>query len=339
MSTINPLERRRLGGTDMEVTAVSLGGAGLGGIFGPVGDADGVAAVETALELGINYLDTSPKYGDAERKMGLALRGVPRDSFYLSSKVGTHPDKPGDYSAETAAWTVERSLEVLGVDFLDLCHIHEPEPHQLAQALGPGGAMETLVKLKDDGVIRSIGIGVRDHTLHRQAVATGHLDVCMMVNDYTLMRQEVIDMFALADEKGLGLVNGAALAMGLLSGRDPRTIGTPNWTPAAEEVRSAERVHEWCAERELPVLALALQFSLRQSHFDCTLIGASTAAEVSGCWEAIQFDIPESTWVELPTLLEQVRLNSAPIAAAQEPRSSGDAVHRKSIEDEVRQEQ
>ncbi len=225
MTNPDPLELRPLAKTAMTVTAVGLGGAGLGGIFGPVGDADGVAAVEQALELGINYLDTSPKYGEAERRMGMALRGVPRNSFLISSKVGTHPLRPGDYSAEAARWTVARSLQVLGVDHLDLCHIHEPEPEQLTTALAPGGAMEALVALKAEGVIRAIGIGVQDHALHRQAVDTGQLDVCMMVNDYTLLRQDVDDVFALAESKGLGLVNGAALAMGLLSGRDPTPSG------------------------------------------------------------------------------------------------------------------
>lgn len=309
MTTTNPLELRQLGNTHMKVTAVSLGGAGLGGIFGPVGDEDGVAAVEKALELGMNYLDTSPKYGQAERRMGLALRGVPRDSYYLSSKVGTHPEKPGDYSAEAARWTVARSLEVLGVDYLDLCHIHEPEPHQLTAALAPGGAMETLLELKKEGIIRAIGIGVQDHNLHRQAVESGHLDVCMMVNDYTLLRQNVEDIFALAEARGLGLVNGAALAMGLLSGRDPETVGTERWTPPAAEVQAAKHVHSWCTERGVPVLALALQFSLRQSHFDCTLIGASTASEVVGCWEALNFEIPEKVWEELPSFLNDIRVS------------------------------
>ena len=308
MDRIEVLERRRIGRTHMDVTAISLGGAGLGGIFGPVGDADGVAAVERALELGINYLDTSPKYGEAERRMGLALRGVPRDSYYISSKVGTHPNRrPGDYSADAARWTVDNSLRVLGVGYLDLCHIHEPEAPQLEEALAPGGAIEALLDLRAQGVIRAIGIGVQDHALLRRMIETGHADVAMMVNDYTLMRQYVEDVFVVAREHGVGLVNGAALAMGLLSGRDPDTIGTPRWTPPATSVAGAKRVHAWCAERGIPVLALALQFAIRQRGFDCTLIGAATAGEVSGCWEAATLELPARVWDELPGLLDEVR--------------------------------
>lgn len=306
-TTPDLLDPRPLGRTHMTVTAMSLGGAGLGGIFGPVGDAEGVGAVEKALELGMNYLDASPKYGEAERRMGMALRGVPRERFYISSKVGTHPSRPGDYSADAAYWTVDNSLKVLGVDHLDLCHIHEPEPDQLETALAPGGALEALVDLKGQGIIRAIGIGVQDHALHRRMIETGKSDVSMMVNDYTLMRQYVEDVFAVAREHGVGLVNGAALAMGLLSGRDPDTIGTPKWTPPATAVASAKRIHEWCSERDVPVLALALQFSLRQRGFDCTLIGSATAAEVQGCWDAATLELPAQVWEELPGLLDEVR--------------------------------
>jgi aryl-alcohol dehydrogenase-like predicted oxidoreductase len=276
MRTGNPLEIRQLGSTHMRVTAIGLGGAGLGGVFGPVGDGEAIAAVEKALELGINYLDTAPGYRDAERRTGLVLRGVPRESYFLSSKVGSHPQKPGDYSAEAARWTVSNSLEVLGVDYLDLC--------------------------------RAIGIGVQDHDLHRRAVDSGHLDVCMMVNDCTLLRQDVDDVVALAQSQGIGLVNGAPLAMGLLSGRDPDSIGTSRWTPPADEVRAAKQVHTWCSERGVSVLALALQFSLGRSDFDCTLVGAATAAEVEGCWEALNLDIPEAVWDDLPVLLSEVRV-------------------------------
>ncbi|MGH1524115.1 aldo/keto reductase [Leifsonia sp. L25] len=308
MRTANPLEIRQLGNTLMAVTAIGLGGAGLGGVFGSVGDTDAVAAVERALELGINYVDTAPGYRDGERRTGLALRGVPRESYFLSSKIGSHPQIPGDYSAEAARWTVSNSLEVLGVDYLDLCHIHGPEPEQLAAALAQGGAMEALVALKDEGVIRAIGIGVQDHELHRRAIESGQLDVCMTVNDYTLLRQNVDDIFMLAQPRAIGMVNGAPLAMGLLSGRDPESIGTSLWSPPADEVHAAEKVHAWCSERGVSVLALALQFSLRRSEFDCTLVGAATAAEVEGCWEALNLEIPGHVWEALPTLLSEARV-------------------------------
>jgi aryl-alcohol dehydrogenase-like predicted oxidoreductase len=309
MTTPHPLTKRRLGHTHMEVPVMSLGGAGLGGIFGPVGDAEGVAAVEKAFELGIWYLDTSPKYGQAEKRMGMALKGVPRSRYFISSKVGTHPSRPLDYTADAARWTVENSLKVLGCEYLDVGLIHEPEPQHLEQALAPGGALEALVDLKRQGLIRAIGIGVQDHALHRQLADSGHLDVSLTVNDYTLFRQSVIKgVCDYVEPLGVGVINGAALAMGLLSGRDPDSVGTPVWKPPVNEVAAAKRVHAWCKERGVGVLDLALQFSLRQPRFACTLIGAATPAEVQGCWDAATAEIPEAVWAELPELLDQVRL-------------------------------
>lgn len=309
MKTPHPLTKRRLGLTHMSVTTMSLGGAGLGGIFSQVAETDGVAAVEKGLELGINWLDTSPKYGQAEQRMGIALKGVPRDSYYLSSKVGTHPSLGLNYSADAAYWTVENSLKVLGVDYLDVCLIHEPEPHHLDQALGEKGALEALLDLKRQGVIKQIGIGVQDHNLIRRMIETGELNVALTVNDYTLLRQTVIEGVCKdARKHGVGVVNGAALAMGLLSGRDPLSVGTAKWTPPKNEVDAALKVHEWCKARGISVLGLALQFSLRQDQVDCTLIGPATAAEVQGCWDAVTEEIPDHVWMGLPDLLDEIRV-------------------------------
>ncbi|MCZ8514332.1 aldo/keto reductase [Paenibacillus filicis] len=301
---VNPLEKRRLGQTEMNVTAMSMGGAGIGGIFGDVSDADGVAAVEKALELGMNWVDTSPFYFEAERRIGIALRGVPRERYYLSSKAGTHRDRFQDYSADAIYWSVENSLRTMGVDYLDICLIHDPLPQHMDKVLGHGGAIEALVELKGQGVIRSIGIGVRSHETIRRAIDTGHLDMALTFNDYTLLRQTVLEgVCDHADARGVSVVNGAALGMGLFSGRDPRSVGTPRWTPRQDDVAAAVRVFEWCREQNVSILGLALQFSLRQRRLTSTLIGASSAKEVEECWIAATSPIAEQTWEALNDLL------------------------------------
>lgn len=241
--------------------------------------------------------------------MGLALRGVPRDRYYISSKVGTHRERYQDYSADAGYWSIENSLKALGVDYLDIALIHDPLPEHLDEALASGGLLEALVDLKRQGVIRAIGIGVQSHELIRRAIDTNQLEMALSVNDYTLLRQSAIEgVCAYAQQKRVGVVNGAALAMGLLSGRDPREIGTPRWTPPQEEVAAAVKVHDWCQQRKVNVLSLALQFSLRQPAFACTLIGASSAEEVEGCYQAACEPIPDEVWEELPLLLEEIRV-------------------------------
>jgi aryl-alcohol dehydrogenase-like predicted oxidoreductase len=142
---------------EIEVTRLALGGDGLGGSLGHVKEADGVAAVQRALELGIRWLDTSPFYNDSERRIGIALRGVPRELYVLSTRAGTHPDRFRQYSADAFYGSVANSLTLLGTDFLDICLIHDPLPQHMPQLLGPGGGLEALVELKRQGVVRAVG--------------------------------------------------------------------------------------------------------------------------------------------------------------------------------------
>ncbi|WNQ08814.1 aldo/keto reductase [Paenibacillus aurantius] len=306
----HPLDKRKLGRSDIEVSRLSLGGAGLGGIFGQVPEAEGIAAVQKALELGLHWLDTSPFYKESERRMGMALRGVPREQYVLSSKAGTHPDWFQQYSAESFYRSVDNSLRLLGTDYLDLCLIHDPLPRHMDEVLGPGGGLEALRDLKQQGIIRAIGIGVRQHASLQRAIDTGEMDVALTFSDYTLMRQTALKLQSHAQNHGTALVNGAPLAMGLLSGQAPEKIGTSAWKPPQEEVSAVKEIAAWCGQRGITVLSLALQFSLRQEAFAATLIGASTPAEVEQSFAAVCEPIPVPIWEELPELLARLRLSN-----------------------------
>jgi aryl-alcohol dehydrogenase-like predicted oxidoreductase len=303
-----PMEKRKLGRTEIEVNRLAMGGAGLGGIFGQVKEAEGVAAVQRALELGIMWLDTSPFYKDSERRMGIALREVPREHYVLSTKAGTHPDWFQQYSAEAFYRSVDNSLMLLGTDFLDICLIHDPLPRHMDEVLGPGGGLEALLELKRQGIIRAIGIGVRNHASLKRAMDTGALDMALTFSDYTPIRQTALTLCDYAQSRGTALVNGAPLAMGLLSGRDPDTVGTPAWKPPQVEISAAKAVLKWCEQHGISVLALALQFSIRQERLTSTLIGASSPAEVDQCFTAAAEPLPDTVWTELPELLDRVRL-------------------------------
>ena len=157
------LPRRRLGRTNLEVTVLGMGGAGIG--RGEVTDAEAIAAVHRAIELGINYLDTSPLYGESERRVGLALKGGKREQIYLATKTGTHPKWLGDYSAEGTRRSVENSLELLGTSYLDLCLVHDPG--SMEPVIAEGAAFDELQKMRSEGLIRYIGLGVRQHEFHQ----------------------------------------------------------------------------------------------------------------------------------------------------------------------------
>ena len=208
------------GRSGLRVSALGLGGAGLGGAYGEITDDEAIGAVQAALAGGITYFDTSPSYRQSERRLGLALDGIDRQRIVLSTKTGTHPQWRGDYSAEATYRTVENSLRLLRTDVVDLLLVHDSS--RSAQALGPAGAVDALEDLKRQGVIKAIGLGVHSDGLHRQAILSGRIDVVMTYLEYTLVSTAAAGtIFPLAAQHQVGVVNASPLAMGLLSGMDP----------------------------------------------------------------------------------------------------------------------
>ena len=180
---------RRLGRTGLEVTGLSMGGAGIG--RGDVTDDDAVEAVHRGIELGINYLNTSPLYGESERRVGLGLADGWREKVFLATKTGTHPEWRGDFSASGTRKSVENSLCLLGTDYLDVCLVYDPD--SMSPIIAKGCALEELQRMREEGLIRFIGLGVREHEFHRIAIATGLVDVILTYLDYTLLSQTTAD--------------------------------------------------------------------------------------------------------------------------------------------------
>ncbi len=304
---------RTLGRAGLSVTAIGLGGGWLGYTGGDTIDYDaGVATVLRALELGVNLIDTSPAYmrGESERIIGMALRewfarGHPRQSVVISTKTGTRPDSAGDYSAEATRRSVELSLRALGVNTIDVLHIHDPK--DIEPALQPGGALDALKALRAQGVIRAIGLGVRNLAFHRRCIETGDFDVSLTYGDYNLLCQDAAaDLLPLAQARGVGILNGMAVMYGLLGGDDPREVVRQNrrqFAPAL--VERAYQLWQWAGARGVDVLALNLQFCVRRGWVASTLVGASRPAEIEAdvrafaqtltpdLWRAFEADFPE----------------------------------------------
>ncbi|HZO90800.1 MAG TPA: aldo/keto reductase [Chthonomonadaceae bacterium] len=298
----DPLERRRLGRSGLLVTALGLGGAGIGGGYGPVTDRDAIQTVQEAIAQGMNYVDTSPLYGESERRIGLALEGGLRERIVLSTKTGTHPQRRGDYSWDGTLWSLENSLRLLKTDYLDLVYVHDPE--DIAPVFAPRGALEALEALQAQGVIGAIGLGQRRHDFHRQAIESGRFDVILTYNDYHPLRTTAADwLLPLAAQHEVGVVNGSPLAHGLLIDQDPDTlVRDRSLRPPERDLNAARRFYRWCRERNLSPIAVALQFSLRQPLIQCTLTGAKTPAELAQNLAAIRTPLPESLWDKLAAL-------------------------------------
>jgi aryl-alcohol dehydrogenase-like predicted oxidoreductase len=296
----------------MVVTELSLGGVGLGGLYGPITDEEAIGTVRRAIELRINYIDTSPLYRESEARIGkafAAMGGKPAH-VYLSTKTGTHPARRGDYSAEGTRWSVENSLRLLGVDAVDCLLIHDPRSMaELEQALGPQGAVEELQRMKDEGKVRSIGLGVREHHYHRRAIQSGKVDVILTYADYTLVRQTAAPLIDDAAAAGVGVIAAQAVLAGLLAGPDPRGDERLRQRP---EFEAALDWWQWAREREVSLPAVALQFVLRNPKIGCVLVGAKTAREVEENVAAISQPIDDAIWREVEERIRSGRGQAAP---------------------------
>ena len=287
------LPKRRLGRTNLEVTSLSLGGAGLG--RDDVTDDQAVDAVHRAIELGINYLDTSPLYGESERRVGLALDRGWREKVYLATKTGTHPQWRGDYSASGTRRSVENSLRLLKADYLDVCLVHDPE--SMVPVVAEGGALDELQRMREEGLIHFIGLGVRQHEFHKIAIRTGIVDVILTYLDYTLLSQSALKtLLPIAKEDDIGIINGSPIAMGLLCSVEP---------DPSDRYPDGERAHKlwcWAQENNLNLLHLAIQFCLRQPLIDTILTGSKNVSEVEQNYVAATAEMPAEIWDQIPTV-------------------------------------
>ncbi len=277
-----------VGKTGMKVSSLGFGASSLGGVFHSIREEEGIRAVHAAVEGGINFIDVSPYYGHlkAETVLGKALREIPREKYYLSTKVGRY-GKNGvntwDYSSERATQSVYESMERLGVDYIDLINVHDIE----FQAALPGGlqkvcdeTLPALVALKEKGVVGHVGItDLQPENLRWviEHVEEGTVESVLNFCHYSLNDTLLADHLDFFEQHGVGVVNASPLSMGLLSSR-----GTPDWHPATAELKAAcQRAAAYCTEQGYPIEKLAIQFSTSLSpRIATTLFSSANPANV-----------------------------------------------------------
>jgi L-galactose dehydrogenase len=273
------LPTRRLGRTGKRVPLLGLGGAALNrNLYGKAhSEAESIATVHRALELGVTYIDTSAGYGDSEERIGRALEGGRREQVFLATKTGTGTN-PKDYSGDGTRRSIERSLKRLRTDYLDLVIIHDPE--DLSPTLADGGALDVLLELKAQKVIGAIGLGVREHHFLRQAITHGAFDVILTYADFNLVRQTAREnLFPLAEAHDVGIVLGSPLMYGWLSNRSWETL-IQEHSGRDEDRSRAKAIRDWAAAQNLDIVSLALQYVLRDTRIATVLTGAGSPEEI-----------------------------------------------------------
>ena len=313
------IERKKLGRTDISLTTLGVGGY-LGALEDPqAGDGEceaaAVAAVRRAVDLGIRYFDTSPGYGKAERHLGLGLRELStgeRAELTVSTKVGTHPQRPQQYDADSVRWSLDRSLELLFCNRVDIVFVHDPNSDDhMDQILAPGGAVDALEELKQQGAIRAIGLGVRNHRFLRRAVDSGRFDAILPSYDYHPLRTTALPVMELADSRGMGVVNGSPYNAGLLAGID-LNVAAKRRPPREADLVRARKLWEFCRERSIDLGVLAVQFSLRCAAVHATLVGPRTAGEVEENIRHSTTGLPPDTWEDLDAFVADLQPVAAP---------------------------
>ncbi len=306
------MKYRSLGKTGLKVSSLSFGASSLGGVFHDVEETDAIRAVRAALDLGVNYFDVAPAYGGtrSERVLGKALRGIPRDRYFLSTKVGkyTDPGKYGDdtldYSRDRIRRSIDESAARLGTDYFDIIHIHDIEyqdRRHTERALTEG--FEAVTELKREGRIGAVSFGIYPMDLWRRIFTTLPLDAALVHNHYCLHDTRLLELLPLAREKGIGLINGSPFGSGLLTDRGPA-----DWHPATPEQRALfKQAAEYCAAQGTGIAKLALQFSSQHPDIPTTMFSSSSAESVKRNvgWAAEPFD---------PALVAKVRQILQPVA-------------------------
>lgn len=300
------MQTNRLGNTDLDVTPLCEGTSPLGNFpaqYGyEVAEDQAVATIRRVLEGPINFIDTSNNYGDgeSERRIGKAIadaEGLP-EHFVLATKVDPLPGSD-DFSGRRVRDSVHESQERLGLERLQLVYLHDPERMSFEEATAPGEAVDTLVALRDEGVIRYLGVAGGPIDLERRYLGLGLFDAVISHNRYTLVDQSAEPLIQDAVDRGVAFVNAAPYGGGMLV-RGPDAVPTYCYQPASEatldRVRSMQRA---CDARGVPLAAAALQFSLRDPRVASTIVGMSSPERVDQTLRLAEWPIQDDLWAEL----------------------------------------
>lgn len=274
----------------MRTSEVAFGTAPLGQLFGPVPLSDGIAAVHAAIDLGITLVDTSPYYGDAEERLGLALDGR-RDEVLISTKTGRFPGEEFDFSPGRIRSSLERSLRLLRTDHVDIFFLHDIDFVDVDGIISD--SLGTLQELKDEGKIRLSGTSGYGLAAADKVILDGNVDVVLNFAHGTLLDNSMqARLGASALQRGVTLMNAAAVALGALTPavehRGDETFMAPREVLTAARAMAAE-----CRRHGANIAFLANQYAIQRSGAATTVVGTTRLPHLRDAVEAATSPIDE----------------------------------------------
>jgi D-threo-aldose 1-dehydrogenase len=319
------MKRRRIGGTPLEVTEISFGGAAIGGLYRAVSRESADATLRTAWDAGIRYFDTAPFYGFglSERRMGDFLRDKPRDSYVLSTKVGRLlspvpesqvPDHgyveplpfrvDYDYSYDGIMRSVEFSLARLGLNRIDVLFVHDIGAYTHGEEANRkhfrdlmDSGMRALELLKSGGAISAFGLGVNEVQVCLDVMTRASIDCILLAGRYTLLdRDATRELLPLCTRAHTSLIIGGVFNSGILA-TGPVPGAHFDYGPANEDVIGrVSRMEEIAARHGIPLAAAALQFPLHDPNVSTVLIGTAKPESLQRNLANLAADVPEEAW-------------------------------------------
>jgi D-threo-aldose 1-dehydrogenase len=300
------LPLRPLGKTGLEVTPLCIGCAPLGNMaetFGyAVNEEQALATIRTIFAGPINFLDTAASYGDgeSEHRLGIVLRelGSLPHGFVLASKADRDLDT-GEFSGEQMRRSIERSLQLLGLEQLQLLYLHDPEHIAFDQAMSPGGPVKMLQRFQREGLIVHIGEGSGPIDMMKLFVEIGFFRVNISHNRYTLLNTEANSFWDVCQQQGVAAINAAPYGSGMLA-KGPSAY--PRYMYSDASIELLERAHKLeaiCSSYGVPLAAAALQFSLRDPRIISTIVGMSRPERLTETVSLAQYALPAELWAEL----------------------------------------
>jgi aryl-alcohol dehydrogenase-like predicted oxidoreductase len=296
------MERRPLGKTGLTLPVLSFGASSLGQEFRPVDINEALRSVHVALDLGMNFIDTSPYYGRgmSEVLLGVALRGVPRDRYLLGTKLGRYDVNHFDFSARRVVESVDVSLHRMGVGHLDIILCHDIEFVDMSQIVEE--TLPAMRKVQQEGKVRFVGVSGYPMKMFRYILERAPLDVILSYNHYTLQNTMLADLVPYLKATGVGIMNAAPFSARLLT-----NAPLPPWHKATPQVRAVCRqAAELCRTKGVDIAQLALQYSIRHPDMATCVTGSADPGRVREWAEWAKKPIDDELLQEVLQILKPI---------------------------------
>lgn len=304
------MNRTQIGTTGVEITEIGFGTSGLGDMpdtYGySVSEERAHDTVRAIFDGPANLIDTSRNYGAgrSEARIGHVIkeRGGKPEGVVLATKLDRDMDT-GRFDAARARASLDESLTALNVDSFDILNLHDPEHSaDLAEITGPGGAIEEMFRMKEEGLAKAVGLAMGRTDMMLPIVEQFPFDVILNHNRYTLLNRNADAVFDAAHARGMTIINAAPFASGALAkgSANSRLIAYTEATD--EELAPVRAIEAICARHDVPLAAAAMQFSMRDPRIACTLIGITKPERVASTAALAEVVIPQACWDELLAL-------------------------------------